>query len=478
MNLHVDSACPGGNALGFLPAELLYHVMENLDKMTLSSCSLVAHDWLEIARPLLFRVVNYCVQGEVQLAIHQTPPPLQDLLEFLAATPYIHSYIRQLSLTTEISRHTTLILLRDHSCLRGARLETLHAILKYTNRLQTLSVCNFVFEDPTSALTHSPIADGPAIEYLDNLYLDYRFHLRFIDGGHYCKLLCLLDTLGKVDLQTRLVPPPDLEGWTGPLKRAREIRVNGMEAIRYFPLFDFDHVESFDIDQFRPVDFQQLGPFIQNAGKGLRHLGFYVHGHHLLEWYAPEPELNQLTYLDSLDLSALRDLASISLALPIYIPTTDSADALFLGVYSVAYGFIIRTLSILSRTLCNITFQFEYTVVPVVLLMDETEASLTGDDIKTDWLELDDSLVERITRGGLETVKFVLKGFQDKDVTRDCVKHALPRTCATGAIQFTEPPEPQVHRVKVRIQAPHPRQDISLNFHSTWKACTGKVPLG
>ncbi|KIP10431.1 hypothetical protein PHLGIDRAFT_241658 [Phlebiopsis gigantea 11061_1 CR5-6] len=66
-----------------LPIELLSPILGPLDKPTLAACSLVARSWVYTARMYLFRSITYRVNAEIHYGVHQTPPPLHDLLYFL-----------------------------------------------------------------------------------------------------------------------------------------------------------------------------------------------------------------------------------------------------------------------------------------------------------------------------------------------------------------------------------------------------------
>ncbi|KIP03071.1 hypothetical protein PHLGIDRAFT_256274 [Phlebiopsis gigantea 11061_1 CR5-6] len=366
-------------------------------------------------------------------------PLLQDLLDFLDATPSIRKFIRVLSLKIILTNPLdTLVARGEVDQGKGPQLNTLRSILRLTSRLQFLDVYNFRFARQFAPLDSSAATHSPTLEHLHHLRVD---PLQFdLNSNLLHQLLSLVATVGTLTFNTPirirqmsqptvsfsppLPPPPAI------VKRIRQLYVNNTYAIRPHSIIDPAHLESFHTRELQWEDFPWFSDFLQTVGSavGLKHLGLPVHSNSPWPHFGLGPD--QDTCLRLLDLSVFEKLETLSLSLPAWTPTPrvmNPDDPL--GVYASGYDFIVRVLSIMSDTLQSITFRLTCSALPWRFERGGAH------NMRTDWSQLDRALAERVPMRGLKTVRFVLSNFLDDAIAREAVKRSMPLTNAAGVLQ-------------------------------------------
>ena len=427
--------------LARLPPELRHLILKYIDKNTLSACSLAARDWLHIARPYLFRVIRY---QRRPLGASDPPssriPLLQDLLEFLDATPSVRKFIRVLSLKIIFTnRLDTAVAFGEANQGKGAQLTTLRSILRHTSHLRYLDVSNFRFARHSLTPDSTTLNDGAVLDHLHHLRVDPpQFDC---DNTLLAQLMTLVGTIGTLIFNTviplrRTAPltqplPSPLPPPTAAAKRVSELHINNTHAIRPPSAIDIAHLESFYIEKLQWEDFPWFSDFLRNAGtaSGLLHLGLPVHSCSPWPQFGLGPDQDCCLLL--LNLSVFERLQTLTLSLPAWTPTPrviHPDDPL--GVYASGYDFIVRILSITSDTLHSITFRLTSSALPWMFDRGGTH------NMRTDWSKLDSALADRALTKGLKIVQFILSSFVDNTIAREAVKRSLPRTFAAGVLQL------------------------------------------
>ena len=391
------------------------------------------------ARVHLFKSITYHVEAEIHCGVHQTPPPLHDLLDFLVATPSVCLHIRELYLAMNIPEDILLQLLslRVASALRGGELSVLYAILQHTPGLRSLTVHDFRFADPGTTLTLPPIPDGPALQHLESLCIrQYKLFPEIGRKEHTSQLFYMLGSIGRLSFTSRFVRNKRfvdaVPSWPpGALKHVRELSTKHVRDLRHLRMVDCARLEACHLWYAdAPADVAWLANWLRTAGKGLRALGISVRVHQRM--LSAEPDR------DVLDLSVLSRLEALSLVLTLFV---DVAQGIF-GFVRPVYAFLCRALSETADSLRIVTFRLE---VRDILNRPTMEDNDTAFDIRqalvTDWQELDGTFIMRATTAQLRAVRFVEEMVEEWAAVRRAITSALPRACARGLVQWAEPCE-------------------------------------
>ncbi|KIP10432.1 hypothetical protein PHLGIDRAFT_115552 [Phlebiopsis gigantea 11061_1 CR5-6] len=173
-----------------LHVDLLHAIFKLMDKTTLSMCSMV---------------VPEDERGE-----HFTPPPLQDLLDFLDANPSVGEHIHALSLTMLLPTDDPYDI--GGRRFRGGRWETLSAILRRTQDLRILEVHHLAITEPLSHADITSLAEGPALSHVDNLHVNlFGLPLETVHGDYIPRLFQLVGTINKLEFDSFIFPSPTLD---------------------------------------------------------------------------------------------------------------------------------------------------------------------------------------------------------------------------------------------------------------------------
>ena len=390
------------------------------------------------ARVYLFKSITYRVDAEIHWGTHQTPPPLRDLLDFLVATPSVCPHIRDLRLVMHVSHAIQLhsISLWDTIVLRGGDLAALYAILQHTPRLRSLAVHNFRFADPGSTLTLPPIADGPALQHLESLYICHRepFPL-FRMNDHPYQLFYLLGSIRKVVFDTQL-PSMRSFGEVVPswprraLRRVHELSMTNPKDVQYLRTIDYARLHACYFQRVdEPADVALLANWLRTAGRGLRGIEFPVRMHlHMLR--APADP-----FLDVLDLSVLARLDTLTLVLTLFADFAQGVS----GFLAPVYAFLCRALSATASSLRSLTIRVEsWDISSLPTLQHRDSAFDIRPALVTDWRELDKALVGCATTARLRKVRFVEEPWEE-DEMRPAIASALPEACARGLVHWGKP---------------------------------------
>ena len=422
-----------------LPPELLHIIFSNADKSTLSSCSLVAHAWLNFARRYLFDSIHYRTRSDIRNPAAERSPPFLDLLAFLEKTPLLRPHIHALSLEMKIRRHTAHSIQRGERFLRSASLDVLYAILRLIPNLRTLKTRNVYFGDLSPAQT-PPFSNGPALNRLESLFIDdqYLSHHFALPPNRALQLVSFFGSVNDFKFHRSSCEYRDQVVHTaGPSRtRVRDLHVNRAIGACDFSMIDFDYLESYSFEgsTAKTTQMARIAQFLATAGHNLRRVKLPILGTFVIFWKASgHLEVNRLAHprLTQLDLSSLRKVESICFALHAYASATHTDGV---GMFTPAYAFIIRALSSLPGTLHSLTLElrWESTVTPD--RFRQPGQTLPENIVQMDWSELDDMLARRVSERGLHTVQITLEQFPQSMVTKSCIEAALTQTNATGAL--------------------------------------------
>ena len=440
-------ASDGPISLSHLLPELGHTILKDLDKDTLSASSLVSRSWMGIARPHLFRVIQYRRRpGVITNSLLHSVPPLQDLLDFLQATPSVRKHIRVLSLKIVFESPSDLeVAAREVKEGKGAQLDTLHSILRYTKHLQFLYVYRLRFAFYGSTPVHSSTARRPALKYLHHLRVDPRGN--DTDNALLYQVLNLVGTVGTLSFNSPISisymtptspqPPSFSIPLATTIKQIREVYVNHTQGISPPSMIDVAHMGSFHIRDLEPKHIPFLAMFLRNndtSPEVLKHLALPIHG--AIPWPMSDRDTGEPVFLPLLRLPTFKKLQSLTLSLYAWTPTPPAAHAdNTLGVYASSYDFIVGALSTIADTLRSVTFRITYSEWPQAYDRGRTQRMCT------DWSEVDDALAERAARRGLTAVCFILCKFEGEDIVRERVKQSMAHTDAMGVIRFVNATE-------------------------------------
>ena len=444
LNMQADSDTdtasdePDSEVLVRLPPELLHIIFACADKSTLSSCSLAAHSWLDLARRYLFDAIHYRAHSGLDNLVAGGGLPLLDLLEFLEKTPFIRPHIRALSFKMMISGQTDseafCSLERGDNVLRSAPPDVLYAILRLLPNLQSLVAHNLYLGDLT--LTQALVlANGPAIGRLETLHIDDQYlseecgSLILREPNPAVQLLSFFGSVENLEIRrihhTRFNPAVD--AWPYRRTRVRHLCANKAIYARDLLMADLNSLESYTYDPMLPNGMSHITRFMAATRNNLRHVKLPI--------LSPFPNSGYvrraIVRFSRIDLSVLQQLQSACFVLHGLTFAGHEAHTGGVGLFTPAYTFVIRTLSSLPDTLREFTLELRW---------DDTDqfgkvTQPPSEDVaRIDWSDLDDVLARRVAERGLQTVRIVLKQFLKPLVIKSYVEMALPRICAIGAL--------------------------------------------
>ena len=408
-----------------LPPELLHIVFEHVDKRTLSSCSLVCHSWLPVARLYLFRVIKYSTPAIIGEGLVDQTPPLLDLLEFLEKTSFVGSHIHVLSLEAAPTIPPEFVSGGGYK-VRVAPLEALRTILRLTPNLQTLELLNLRFENNDTA-PNLPYRGDLAREHLDGLHIEDRGFDSFPrPPGHALQVLSLFGSVGTLNFDFHSQGKSS-HAWPHRLTRVQTLHLNTTTTVHELSIIDLDHLKSFSLyPQY--LNIREVFPLFQlfvKAGHSLQHVQLPIYDRlepGIASGLAPDPHTART--LAPLTLSVLQGLQSITFTLQ-----TTISHAGHLRVFPAVRAFVARALSELPDTLRTISLELNKDIHFPPASPDD--AALAG------WSELDAALAQRVARRGLRSVRISFQKYASwRDVnTRSCAEAALPRTLAEGVLR-------------------------------------------
>ncbi|KIP10423.1 hypothetical protein PHLGIDRAFT_241474 [Phlebiopsis gigantea 11061_1 CR5-6] len=387
-----------------LPPELLHSVFELLDKPALSACSLAAHCWLEVAQSHLFKSLVHHITVKDDCGGPQAPP-LQDLLEFLDASPWIGVYIRSLSLKMVRPLYS--------SRYRDGRLNILCSILRRTQGLRVLEIHHLIFSELLSPESIPQPNDGPALGHLDSLRVNFlTLPLEIARGDHIFRLFQLVDTIDELHLESFAFPSltPDRVRAVWPPhvpKRVRALRLTHSSPVGHLSMISLDRLESLSLDVCTRDTLTWLAAFLTRpAGRRLRRIALPAYEGHAVP---------------VLDLSPCAALERLVLAAAV---CTDPRAA-GVGVRAQSYAFMCAALASAPRTVRTVAFRLRH-----------TRATAAG--VRKDWTELDELFAGRGVRVRVEIDSGKAAGGLDVAAVYTCVAGVLPRTYARGVMRFVD----------------------------------------
>lgn len=433
-----------------LPIELLYFIFPHLDKLTLSTCSLVSRGWLNPARFYLFEVVVYCITAEPIEDGNDAPSPLEDFLVFLDSTPSIRSYIRHLVLVMQepdTSAPVTLPIMGPESTtdgLKGAKLDTLYNILKHTQSLLTLTITDFAFGTPEPNACPDAHPRPPALQHLVGLDIQRSAHFGTLSAMEYIiSLLALVGTVDGLVLSTGWSPGDHHHtvSASSPLvdKQLRELHASGTAlSLGLLKVLDLSSLQVLDIPGFDHEDMRWLGSFLGAAGRNMRHLNVKLHDAHYVHLSlmpeVPPTDLRPLPFLSSLLLWRLSKLETLSFTVPTWTNCEQPFDgSTTIFIYEPAHAFIKQTLRALPPSVRSIGFQVEH--YHTLYFGDIVQGAPLSDGFLP-FSDFDAILESRIAEQGLQTVEVMMNNwsYPNRHLVQQCIAKALPKVCAKGAM--------------------------------------------
>ncbi|GJE87468.1 F-box protein [Phanerochaete sordida] len=423
-----------------LPPELVHNVLEDLDKPSLATCTLVSRDFMELARPCLFRNIiwNFCRSpgpqsdasgAPARLQQHHLPERFPLLADFLESQPKIASYVRRVKLCMigDERFYSFVVFLR---------------ILRRLPRLHALTLVGipdegpgYIFPDPRETVSVPLLPSLHTLKFTDTF-------MRQPNDINY--ILCLFGSIEHLIFT-------DYYGYDKEDDSVSDLpypRLGLLELNDHFAIADL-------IPWMQPQQIHKLKiplppspPGLYVVQEAITKLGGALHHVHFTfaprgTFYARQNAQAHAMEQDFFDLSSTTSLESI--VLPLLICRTASGEpqvAATTLIHQDTYNTIIATLATAARSLRKITVELY-----VAFLADSWERSSRAGREELVVIREEASLRELRHLGELEEVclRMALRtlevraapGSRLSEREKEGFREGLPRPLERGVLRFS-----------------------------------------